>query len=247
MVLLVVFASSVTSGAEDLELRDLDVAGWECLDRAEGTAKTQDAIERNRMKNRSPENQIAGSIESLDTAAFLKKFAGYGAYAPGERRSGLTAEQKDQLNSIEKQIVSLTGWLNLAYPGPPETTNCGSANFHDWHLEIFENPSDHPPQVGDPTPIICEITPRTERLLYRDGIRIQSLTAFFSSQDRSFQATGHKAQKVRVTGYLLWDDDHNGSADVGSTIEYIGSNKLHHPWRSTAWEIHPVMKVELIK
>jgi len=73
MVLLVVFASSVTSGAEDLELRDLDVAGWECLDRAEGTAKTQDAIERNRMKTRSPENQIAGSIESLDTAAFLKK------------------------------------------------------------------------------------------------------------------------------------------------------------------------------
>jgi hypothetical protein len=26
----------------------------------------------------------------------------------------------------------------------PETTNCGSANFHDWHLEVFENPSDHP-------------------------------------------------------------------------------------------------------
>ena len=72
-MLLVVIASSVTSGAEDLELRDLDVAGWECLDRAEGTAKTQDAIERNRMKNRSPENQIPGPIESLDTAAFLKK------------------------------------------------------------------------------------------------------------------------------------------------------------------------------
>jgi len=29
---------------------------------------------------------------------------------------------------------------------------------------------------------------------------------------------GHKAKKVRVTGYLLWDDDHNESADVGSTI-----------------------------
>ena len=145
LALLVVIARSVTSGAEDLELRDLDVAGWDCLDRAEGTAKTQDAIERNRMKNRSEENQNPGPIESLDTAAFLKKFSGYGAYAQGKRRSGLTAEQKDQLNSLEKQIVSLTGWLNLAYPGPPETTNCGSANFHDWHLEIFENPSDHPP------------------------------------------------------------------------------------------------------
>lgn len=146
LALLVVIARSVTSGAEDLELRDLDVAGWECLGRAEGTAKTQDGIERNRMKNRSPENQTAGPIESLDTAAFLKKFGGYGAYAQGKRRSGLTAEQKDQLTSLEKQIVSLTGWLNLAYAGPPETTNCGSANFHDWHLEIFENPSDHAPR-----------------------------------------------------------------------------------------------------
>jgi hypothetical protein len=45
---------------------------------------------------------------------------------------------------------------------------------------------------------------------------------------------GHKAQKIRVTGYLLWDDDHNGSADVGSTIQYFGSNGFHHPWRSTA-------------
>ena len=114
-----------------------------------------DGMERNRMKNGSPENQTAGPTEVLDTAALLEKFGGYGAYVRGKRRSGLTAEQKDQLNSFEKQIVSLTGWLNLAYAGPPETTNCGSAIFHDWHLEIFENPSDHALQVGDPTPIIC--------------------------------------------------------------------------------------------
>jgi hypothetical protein len=47
-----------------------------------------DGIERNRMKNRSPENQTAGPVESLDTAAFLKKLSGYGTYAQGERRSG---------------------------------------------------------------------------------------------------------------------------------------------------------------
>jgi hypothetical protein len=120
-------------------------------------------------------------------------------------------------------------------------------HFHDWHLEIFENPSDHAPQVGDPTPIICEITPRTEQSLYREGIRIQSLAGFFRLQDKRFQPTGHKAQKIRVTGYLMWDDDHNGSADVGSTIQSFGTNGFHHPWRSTAWEIHPVIKVEVIQ
>ena len=47
-----------------------------------------------------------------------------------------------------------------------------------------------------------------------------------------------------MTGYLLWDDDHNGSADVGSTIQSFSKNGFHHPWRSTAWEIHPVIKLE---
>lgn len=243
-----VLASPAAIGPEDMELRDLDLTGWECANRTDGTAKTQDGIERNRMKNRWPVNLSLFTVEPLDTVGFLKKVRGeYDSRLQSKRRSELTAAQKDELDSYENQIVSLIGWLVLAYAGPPETTNCGNAIFHDWHLEIFENPSDHALQVGDPTPIICEITPRTEQRLYRDGVRIQSLTSFFRLQDASYKATGHKAQKVRVTGYLLWDDEHNGSADVGSTIEYFSKNGFHHPWRSTAWEIHPVMKIEVIQ
>jgi hypothetical protein len=69
----------------------------------------------------------------------------------------------------------------------------------DRHLEIFAQPSDHAPREGDSTPIICEITPRTECPIYRDGVRIQSLAEFFPSQDVSYHAIGHNAQKVRVT------------------------------------------------
>jgi hypothetical protein len=114
-------------------------------------------------------------------------------------------------------------------------------------LEIFENPDDHPPQEGDPTPIICEITPRMEQRIYRDGVRIQSLAEFLRLPDVSYQATGHDACKVRVTGYLLWDDDHNGSADVGSTVQYFSNNGFHHPWRATAWELHPIIKIEVLE
>jgi hypothetical protein len=247
LAIVAALRSPATVGAEDTELRDLDVTGWDCVSQSEGTAQSQEARERNRMKNRWPVNLSAFTIEPLDTAGFLKKVREYDSRLHSTHRSELTSAQKDELDSYENQIVSLTGWLGLAYVGTPETTNCGSAVFHDWHLEIFESLSDHAPQVGDPTPIICEITPRTERSLYRDGIRIQSLTGFFRLQDRGFQATGHKAQKVRVTGYLLWDDDHNGSADVGSTVQYFSSNGFHHPWRSTAWEIHPIIKIEAIK
>ena len=66
-----------------------------------------------------------------------------------------------------------------------------------------------------------------------------------SVNDLTYESTGHKAQKVRVTGYLLWDDEHNDSTkDVGTTIRSIARNKYHNPWRATAWELHPVIKIE---
>src|SRR5438552_13586212 len=233
--------------SEDTELRDLDLAAWNCSSKNEGTAQSEEARERNRMKNRWLVNLYGFAVEPLDTARFLKKVREYDSRIQGKHRGDLTAAQREELDDCENRIVSLTGWLVLAYAGPPETTNCADETFHDWHLEIFEKPSDHAPQVGDPTPIICEITPRTERIIYRDGVRIRSLAGFFRSQNVSYKATGHAAQKVRVTGYLLWDDDHNSSADVGSTIQRFGRNGLHQPWRSTAWEIHPVMKIEVIQ
>ncbi len=243
-----VLASPAPIDTEDIDLRDLDVTQWDCANQFDGTAQSDDAKDRNRIKNRwAPGDLSAFTVDALDAAAFLKKVGEYDSRLQGKRRGELTAPQKDELDKYENQIVSITGWLVFAYAGPPETTNCGDATFHDWHLELFENPSDHAPQVGDPTPIICEITPRTEQRLYRDGIRIQSLTGFFRLPDVSYQATTHKAKKVRVTGYLLWDDDHNGSADVGSTIQDFSKNGFHHPWRSTAWEIHPVMKIEVIQ
>ena len=161
---------------EDTDLRELDVTGWDC--KPEGSAQSQDAQERNRMKNRWPVNLSLFSVEPLDTTGFLKKVGEYDSRLQSKRRGELTAVQKSELDSYENQMVSLIGWLVLAYAGPPETTNCASATFHDWRLEIFAEPSNHAPREGDPTPIICEITQRTERVIYRDDVRIQSLAEF---------------------------------------------------------------------
>jgi hypothetical protein len=138
----------------------------------------------------------------------------------------------------------VTGYLGFAYCGPPETTNCADVDPHDWHLEVFEKPPDHPPQIGDTTPIICEITPRTQNAIFKAHIRIQELTAFFRRADLTYEATGHPARKIRLTGYRMWDDEHNGAADVGLTVKRKNPNGYHNPWRQTAWEIHPVLKIE---
>ena len=229
--------------SEDRDLKEIDLNAWNCLNRPEGSARTPDGMERNRLKNRTPVDISTLKLEELDTAKFLQGVAKFEAQTKGMRRKDLNEAQRQMLEPLEKQMVAVTGYLVLAYCGPPETTNCASVDFHDWHLEVFEKPSDHPPQPGDPTPIICEITPRTQNAIFHDNIRIQELTAFFRRPDLIYEPTGHKARKVKVIGYRLWDDEHNGRADVGPTIRTVGANKFHNPWRSAAWEVHPVLKI----
>jgi hypothetical protein len=233
--------------SEDRELKEIDLAGWDCRNQLGGSAKTDDGVERNQGKNRSVIDLTKLKVPSVETDSFLQLVAAFDAQTKGTRRKDLTPALKHQLEALEKQIVSFTGYLVIAYAGPPESTNCGSSDFHDWHLELFEQPLDHAPEVGDPTPIICEITPRTQSALFRDGVRIQALAGFIRAPDMSIEPTEHRARRVRITGYLLWDDEHNGAADIGDTIRTTAANGFHQPWRSTAWEIHPVIKIEALE
>jgi hypothetical protein len=232
--------------SEDRELKEIDLAGWDCRDRSEGTAKTADGVERNKFKNRPWVDPAGRQFPQLDTRSFLQRVAAFDAQTKGMHRKDLNQTQRQQLEALEQQLVSFTGYLVLAYAGPPETTNCASSDFHDWHLELFEQPLDHAPHIGDPTPIICEITPRTQTAIYRAGIRVQTLAGFIRAPDLTIEPTGHAARKVRITGYLLWDDEHNGAADIGTAIRTVAANGYHQPWRTTAWEIHPAIKIEAL-
>lgn len=230
--------------SEDRELKEINLTGWDCLNKPGGSARTPDGIERNTLKNRSATDISTLKLPDLDVAGFIQSLSPFDAATVHKRRKDLGPAERQQLEPMEKELVQVTGYLGIAYCGPPETTNCASVDFHDWHLEVFEKPPNHPPQIGDTTPIICEITPRTQNAIYADNVRIQELTAFFRRSDLTYEATGHPARRIRVTGYRLWDDEHNGSADVGTTIRRATPNRYHNPWRQTAWEIHPVIKIE---
>jgi len=242
---LLLFSFSISAMAQLPELRDVNLTSWDCATKLEGAAKTQDGQERNRQKNRAA-TPTDKAVASFDTASFFARVAEYDRQIGKKHRRYLSPDEKAKIAELEKQIISVTGWLVLAYRSPKaESANCRSEELQDWHLELLAKPADHPAQVGDPTPVICEITPRTEALLYRTGIRIQKLAAFLRLSDNSFAATGSKAHKIRVTGYLMWDDEHNKpDSDVGSYISWFSKDGYHHPWRATGWEIHPVIKIE---
>ena len=242
---MLLISGSLRATAQLPELREVDIRNWDCASKLEGAARTLDGQERNRQKNRQPADLSGLKIPEFDTASFLARVAEYDRQIERKHRRELSSAQKEKVSELEKQIISVTGWLVLAYQGVPETTNCRSHDFLDWHLELSPEPADHPAQVGDPTPIICEITPRTQALLYRSGVRIQKLAAFFRLPELTFAATGSRPHKIRVTGYLLWDDEHNKeNTDVGTHIGWFSNEGYHHPWRTTAWEIHPVIKIE---
>ena len=230
--------------SQDRDLKELDLTAWDCRDKLEGSARTTDGQERNRLKNRPPTDVSALKLADLDFASFVKSVSQFDAATVHTRRKDLTEALRQELEPLEKDIVQVTGYLGVAYCGPPETTNCASVDFHDWHLELFEKPPERPPQPGDPTPIICEVTPRTQNGIFKDKVRIQELTAFFRTFELNYESTGHPARKIRVTGYRLWDDEHNGAADVGTSVKRISPNRYHNPWRQTAWEIHPIIKIE---
>jgi len=247
---LVILASAALvsyGSAQDTDLRDLDTSHWVCLSKPAGTATTPDEQERNLIKNREFVSVLPNNEEQVDVASLLKKVAAYDAELNAKCRTDLDPACKRQLLAFENQIISLTGWLVLAYPSLAESTNCDDTTFHDWHLEVFAQPSNHPPQPGDPTPVICEVTPRTEKQLYDEGVRLLSLAGFTRLSDNSYCPTGHPPRKIRVTGYLMWDDVHNALKEVGTKVTSIGSDKLHRPWRATAWEIHPVIQVEVFE
>jgi hypothetical protein len=232
------------------ELRDVDLSRWACAQREAGNASGAIDVARNRAKNR-PWREPPTDLPVWTIDRFATEARRMDAVLGGQRtRSRLSRVQAESLASFERRIASVTGWIVLAYRTGAESTNCNSRELVDWHVELFPRPSDHPPRPGDPTGLITEITPRTEGPLYRAGIRIQRLASFirFGNNPRLRTVpTGAPARQVRITGYLFWDDQHNGGTDIGPTVRSGGGSVYHNPWRISAWEIHPVLRIEEIK
>jgi hypothetical protein len=131
----------------------------------------------------------------------------------------------------ERKAVVIEGYVvYAAKQGSVESCNCQSKDkdFQDQHIELALRPDE--PKGG--RTLVVEITPRIRQLKKLAGVNYAH-TALAKL----------KGKKVRVTGWLLYDVEHdNASCNVHP--ERCGGEGYH---RQTCWEVHPVTEIRVVR
>lgn len=137
--------------------------------------------------------------------------------------TSLTQLGNDSFRWSAMRAARIEGYVVSVSAARPELANCYCGR--DTHIHIASRP-DAPPREH----VVLETTPRME--------------AWARSQGMDWSAETLKrtliGRMVRSEGWLLFDSAHAmESENIAPGAEYN--------WRVTAWEIHPVTKLEVIR
>ncbi len=165
--------------------------------------------ELNREKNRfaAPKNitdETVGDIIGISTT--LPSEAGR------EHRERWSAAERNVVASEESLGVRVTGYLISVKQSGPESCNGYSDSFVDFHIWIADSPTATKAEA-----MIVEMTPRWKSI-------------HPEWQLRDLERLSERHAKVRVTGWILWDEEHP---------EEVGKS------RGSQWEVHPVTNFEV--
>ena len=174
----------------------------------EGTGGDADL---NREKNRyelpqTVRDMTVGEIISIPSSVLTE--------AGREKRRNWTGAEADYARAEESLGVRVTGYLIHAKESEPESCNGYSDSLRDFHIWIADNPA-HSKAEG----MIVEMTPRWKSI-------------HPEWQLRELDRLAERHATVRVTGWLMWDEEHPD--EVGKS-------------RGTQWEVHPVTMVEIFQ
>ena len=114
--------------------------------------------------------------------------------------------------------------IDVAYAGS-EATNCYSPCRRDIHIMIAQRKT-----TTKTEHVVLEVTPRLQRWAAQQGMD-------WSEQTLHAQLVGHWCE---IEGWLYFDVGHAEESE--NTVPNNPEN-----WRATAWEIHPITKITVIK
>jgi len=135
------------------------------------------------------------------------------------------------LQARESQPVVLEGYLALVKDGGQEGTNCKSPTRKDVHMEIVDTDAADP-KSNRGQHVITEVTPWFEEAVTTwtkgtIGLYAAYVDGYSGNQLRP-------PTKIRVYGWLFYDEAHVSDGSIGQ-------------WRGTAWEIHPITRIEVFE
>lgn len=125
----------------------------------------------------------------------------------------------------ETRAASVEGFVVGVERGGVEAANCYSLTNRDAHVYLALRP-DAPPRER----LVAEVTPRLHAWAEGRGLD-------WSEETLRRELIG---RRVRVEGWMLFDIEHDGESE--NTAPGRAQN-----WRATAWELHPITSLEVIR
>ena len=137
----------------------------------------------------------------------------------------LLAPGHDLMRWSSTRAARVEGYVVSVAAGPLELTNCYVPGRRDTHIHVALRADAKPHEQ-----VVLETTPRMEDWAKLQGWDWSGETLKGSLLHR----------KVRFEGWLFFDMTHAGES------ENIAPGRPNN-WRATAWEIHPVTKIEILE
>lgn len=134
----------------------------------------------------------------------------------------------DRKRFTNSEAAEIEGYVRDVVIGGVESCNCNSANpkYRDTHIVLFVDSREKRASRS----VIAEVTPRWREIMRQRGV------------DWSTDALKKtlKGKWVRIRGWMLYDWQYT---DESENTNPRGRKN----WRATAWEIHPVISIEVLK
>ncbi len=147
------------------------------------------------------------------------------AFDPRANLEAMLQAGDDRNRWSDSRAAIIEGYVVSVANGPLELTNCYVPGHTDIHIHIGLRP-DAPPNEQ----FVLETTPRMT-----DWARSQGID--WSEERLRRDLVG---RRCRFEGWLFFDSHH------AEESENIAPGRPKN-WRATAWEIHPITKIEVIK
>ncbi len=142
--------------------------------------------------------------------------------------AAMVAPGDDENRWSETKAAEITGYVHDVKVGGVESANCHARDplYRDTHIELVLDPMN----AGGPKRLIVEVTPRWRSMIQQKGIDWTT-----NALRRNFLG-----RWVKVHGWLFFDAEHKNES------ENTNPGRARN-WRATAWEIHPVVSIEVVQ